>query len=70
MFSSSSIPDDIKEKMLGTSMPSNQPISFDELSYIELSYYDFNGKVNTGEMVVNKSASFWTSNPVISVNTL
>lgn len=57
VFSSSSIPDDIKEKMLGTSMPSNQPISFDELSYIELSYYDFNGKVNTGEMVVNKSVA-------------
>jgi len=55
VFSSSSIPSDIKEKMLGSSMPSSEPVSFDELSYIELSYYDFNGNVNTGEMVVNKA---------------
>lgn len=57
VFSSSSIPNDIKEKMLGSSMPSSEPVSFDELSYIELSYYDFNGNVNTGEMVVNKAIS-------------
>ena len=57
VFSYSSIPDDIKEKMIGVSMPSFEPVSFDELSYLKLTYYGINGKINGGEMVVNKAVA-------------
>ena len=39
IFSYTPIPKEVKEKMLGLSMPENIPISFDELSYLNLSYY-------------------------------
>ncbi|MGL4913942.1 MAG: M15 family metallopeptidase [Romboutsia sp.] len=54
IFSYTSIPENIKEKMIGLSMPENEPISFDTLSYLTLSYYDFDGNIKTGEMIVDK----------------
>ena len=54
IFSYSDVPSSIKNKMLGLSMPSNIHISFDELSYLKLSYYGFDDKYHIGEMVVNK----------------
>lgn len=53
-FSYSPIPDHIRNKMLGKSMPTNEPIDFDNLSYLRLTYYDFNGNTNVGEMIVDK----------------
>ena len=53
-FSYTPIPEHIKEKMIGLSMPENEPISFDNLSYLTLSYYDFYGNIQIGEMVVDK----------------
>ena len=54
IFSYTPIPKEVKEKMLGLSMPENIPISFDELSYLNLSYYGFDGNTHVGEMIVNK----------------
>lgn len=53
IFSYSPIPDDIKDKMIGVSMPENEPIGFDELSYLNLTYYGFDDKAHIGEMIVN-----------------
>ncbi|HBE9435932.1 TPA: M15 family metallopeptidase [Clostridioides difficile] len=52
-FSYSSIPDNIKNKMIGKSMPTDEPISFDSLSYLKLTYYGFDEKTHQGEMIVN-----------------
>lgn len=54
IFSYSEISTDIKDKMLGSSMPKNEPISFDDLSYLKLTYYGFDEKTHIGEMIVNK----------------
>ena len=56
-FSYSSIPEEIKEKILGVSMPKDEPLSFNDLSYLTLSYYDFNGNTQTGEMIVSKDVA-------------
>lgn len=55
VFSFSPIPNDIKNRMIGKSMPSNEPISFDNLSYLSLTYYGFDDKTHLGEMIVNKN---------------
>lgn len=52
------IPADIKELMKGKSMPDNASgISFDDLAYLELSYHDYKGNTQVGEMVVNKKVA-------------
>ncbi len=38
-------------------MPSNKPISFDELRYIKVSYYGFDNNIHTGDMIVNKEVA-------------
>lgn len=53
VFSYSQIPDHIKDKMIGKSMPSNEPIDFNNLSYLTLTYYGFDGKTHIGEMIVD-----------------
>ena len=35
-------------------MPKSCPISFDELRYLTIPYYDFDGQIQVGEMVCNK----------------
>lgn len=57
IFSYSEISTDIKSKMLGSSMPENEPISFDNLSYLKLTYYGFDEKSHVGEMIVNKDVA-------------
>ncbi len=54
VFMYSEIPDDIKEIMNGKSMPKSASISFEELAYIKLTHYGFDGKTYNGEMVVDK----------------
>ena len=46
------IPDEIKTLMYGKSMTDNDTIGFDDLSYLQIPYIDFNGNTQTGEMVV------------------
>lgn len=38
-------------------MPEDIPIDFDELSYLTLSYYGFDGNTHVGEMIINKEVA-------------
>lgn len=53
VFKKSPITDSIKSRMDGKSMPSDSTVSYDELSYLTITYLDFNGNTKQGEMVVN-----------------
>ena len=46
------VPDSIQEKMKGKSMPDDATISYDELSYLTIPYFDFNGLEQKGHMIV------------------
>ena len=51
------ITDDIKQRITGISYPaddSNIRISYDDLRYLRVKYYDFNGEVQDGELICNK----------------
>ena len=41
--------------MQGKSMPDHARIGYDELRYLTVYHYDFNGKVKRGELVCNKA---------------
>ena len=47
------IPEEIKKKMEGVSMQHFCGITYEQLSYLTIPYYDFNGNVQNGHMVVN-----------------
>ena len=49
------IPQEVRNVMLGKSMPANATISFDQLLYLTIPHYDFNYNVTTGYLVVNAS---------------
>ena len=54
VFTAEPIPARVEARMRGSSYPeSGAAISLDELRYLRLSYYDFNGVPQTGEMVCN-----------------
>ena len=53
-FTKSDITEDLKVRMMGKSMKENNSISFDDLSYIQVSYVDYDGNTQIGEMVVHK----------------
>lgn len=40
--------------MIGNSMPKNVPVPFEELRYLTIPYYDYDGQIQMGEMVCNK----------------
>lgn len=49
--------DEIKQRITGMSYPEddeNIEISYDDLRYIKLKHYDFEGKVHDGELIVNR----------------
>lgn len=48
------IPDDIQNLMMDKSMKQNATITFDDLAYLKIPHYDFNGNITVGEMVVNR----------------
>lgn len=48
------IPDSIKEKMDGVSMNGISGVSYNELSYLTIKYYDLAGNIQKGNMIVNK----------------
>ena len=56
-FSADTIPETVKQRMTGRSYPEEgaEEISFSDLRYLKLLYYDFNGRVRKGEMVCNKA---------------
>lgn len=53
IFIKSEISDEVKTRMMGKSMPEDATISFDELSYLTITYLDYNGTTKQGEMVVH-----------------
>ena len=55
VFTAERIPPQVEARMRGSSYPEEGPVavSLEELRYLRLSYYDFNGVPQTGEMVCN-----------------
>ena len=56
-FTSEPIPDDVFARMQGVSYPEGCTISRDDLRYLRLSYHDFNGNTQLGELVCNKKVA-------------
>ena len=55
-FSKDTIPEAVKLRMTGKSYPEEgAQIELNELRYLKLLYYDFNGRVRKGEMVCNQA---------------
>lgn len=54
-FSSQEIPKEIYQNMLGKSIPNEyvSKVDINTLSYLQISYFGFDGKSHTGEMIVN-----------------
>ena len=55
VFDSSPIPPEIEARMRGVSYPEGAEIKLDDLRYLKLSYIDFDGSPQVGEMVCNKA---------------
>ena len=55
LFLSQPVPDAVKAKMQGKSMPDNATISFDDLRYLIVFHYDYEGNIKKGELVCNKA---------------
>lgn len=53
-FASYPIPDTVKTRMQGKSMKDHAKISYDQLRYLTLPYYDYDGHIQKGELVCNK----------------
>ena len=53
-FTYQKLPGRIKKKINGVSFHKNSSITYDDLRYVKVKYYNFNGKVKTGELIVNK----------------
>lgn len=51
---SSEIPADIQEFMMGKSMKEGAKIAFADLAYLKIPHYNFEGGISEGEMIVNK----------------
>ena len=47
------IPEDIRQQMEGVSMQHLSGVTYDDLSYLTIPYYDFEGNVQEGHMIVN-----------------
>ena len=55
VFTAEPIPAVIEARMRGVSYPDNAEVKLSDLRYLRLSYVDFDGKEQVGEMVCNKS---------------
>lgn len=55
LFTSQPIPYKVRARMIGKSMPDNATITFNELRYLKIPYYDFDSIIQQGEMVCNKA---------------
>lgn len=51
------IPEDVRESMKGISMPEGVTVGFDDLAYLTIPHYDFNGNIVEGHMVVDKDVA-------------
>lgn len=59
-FNSALLPEYIKEKMMGVSYRENPDISLDDLRYVRIIHYDFQGQIQEGELVVNQKIAYAT----------
>ena len=55
LFVSQPVPEAIKARMQGQSMPENATIVYDELRYLTVFHYDYRGYIRKGELVCNKA---------------
>ena len=55
VFTAEPIPAAVEARMRGVSYPDNAEVKLSDLRYLRLSYVDFDGKEQVGEMVCNKS---------------
>lgn len=55
IFFSQPVPEAVKTRMRGKSLPETARIGFDELRYLTLYHYDFDNHIQQGEMVCNKA---------------
>ena len=55
VFVSQPVPEAVKARMQGKSMPDKATIGYDELRYLILYHYDYEGNVRQGEMVCNQA---------------
>ncbi len=56
-FTASTLSDSVKERITGISYPADDTgirISYDDLRYLKVLYYDFNNEVQEGELICNK----------------
>ena len=47
------IPEDIRAEMAGVSMPEGAQITYDELSYLTIPHYDYDGNIAEGHIIVD-----------------
>ena len=52
-FSFCRLDNEVKKRITGISYTPNEHISLDELRYVKIKYYGFDGKVKDGELIVN-----------------
>ena len=57
VFEAVPIPPEIEARMRGVSYPEDAEIKLDDLRYLKLSYIDFDGNPQVGEMVCNKAVA-------------
>lgn len=55
VFVSQPIPKDVELRMLGRSLTDTTKITLEQLRYLTLPYYDYDGHIQSGEMVCNKA---------------
>ena len=55
IFTSSGITDEIKVRITGKSYAEGCTVPYEDLRYLQLSYVDFNGETQLGEMICNKA---------------
>ena len=55
VFTAVPIPADVEARMRGVTYPDDAEIALEELRYLRLSYIDFDGNAQIGEMVCNKA---------------
>lgn len=53
-FTYQKLPSSIRQKITGLSYRRNKHIKLSDLRYVQVRHFDFNGKVKSGELIVNK----------------
>ena len=55
LFVAQPVPETVKVRMQGKTMPQSATVSFDELNYLIVFHYDYDGRIRKGELVCNKT---------------